>query len=143
MADQDRRGYTRVIPMSSRAIHRLTTTLLVVVSLLFSQLALAAYICSTDQQAPAAMAAMEMHGEEPCEGMDAAQPALCFQHCSEAPQTFDPLKVPAVSLPAVVQMLVVPLVIDVDGARETAAVTHAPNHPPPDPLFLSTLRLRV
>ena len=129
--------------MSSRAIHRLTTTLLVVLSLLFSQLALAAYICSTDQKACGAMTAMEMHGEEPCEGMDAAHPALCFQHCSEAPQTFDPLKVPAVSLPAVVQVLVVPLVIDLDGTREKVAVSRTPNHPPSDPLFLSTLRLRV
>ena len=127
--------------MSTRARHRLTTTLLVVLSLLFSQLALANYICSVDQEA--APVAMEMHGDEPCEGMDAAQPALCFQHCSEAAQTFDPLKVPTVSLPAIVQVVVVPLVLDLERERGKVAVSADQNHPPSDPLFLSTLRLRV
>jgi hypothetical protein len=123
---------------------RLGTTLLVVLSLLFSQLALANYVCS-----PAVAGepiAMEMAPGEPCEEMAAHsqsdQPALCYQHCADAPQTFDAVKLPTLSLPAVVQVLVVPLALD--GATEAAAFADAGEaQPPPEPIYLSTLRLRV
>ena len=137
--------------MFRRSAQRMTTTFLVVLSLLFSQLALANYVCPARDQQPHQMAAMEMAAGEPCESMDMAagkamdqeQPVLCHQHCVNAPASFDPVQVPAVSLPAVVQVLVVPLLMDA-GATESVAFAQAGRErPPPDPLFLSTLRLRV
>lgn len=130
--------------MFRNAIRRLATTLLVLVSLLFSQLALASYICPAGADAQQA-AVMDMPGGEPCEGMaaDASQPALCHHHCSDPPQSFEPLKLPTVSLPAVVQVLPAPVVMDRAGDRAVAAADVRHPQPAPAPLFLSTLRLRV
>lgn len=136
--------------MVRRSAQRLTTTFLVVLSLLFSQLALANYVCpelAQKVQTPV----MQMASGEPCEsmGMDAGkpmdqeQPGLCYQHCANAPQSVDPVQVPAVSLPAVVQVLVVPLVLDAVDAESAHFAEIGRSRPPPDPLFLSTLRLRV
>jgi hypothetical protein len=126
---------------------RLLTALFVVLSLLFSQLALANYVCPGAPAELGDMSAMEMAPGEPCDGMGAArdegQPVLCHQHCVNAAQSFDPVKVPAVSLPAVVQVLVVPLLLDASGSEEGAYIHKADARPPPDPVFLSTLRLRV
>jgi hypothetical protein len=137
--------------MFRQQVHRLTTTFLVVVSLLFSQLALANYVCPPPAQEQHEMPGMEMAPGEPCEGMhmaagkamDQEQPVLCHQHCVNAPQSFDPVHVPVVSLPAVVQMLVVPLLMEA-GATESVVFAQAGRErPPPNPLFLSTLRLRI
>jgi hypothetical protein len=118
-------------------------TFLVMLSLLFSQLALANFVCSmTSQQEPMVM---DMASGEPCEGMDtdAGQTALCHQHCSNAPQSFEAVKLPTVSLPAVVQVLLVPLSVD-GAAQEADTFCEAGQaQPPPEPVFLSTLRLRV
>jgi hypothetical protein len=118
------------------------TTLLVVVALLWSQLALAGYLCPA--ASPASEVAMEMAGGEPCGGMalDNGLSVLCYQHCADAPQSLDAGKLPAPTLPAVVQVLEVPppLVRDATAAHCTAADS-APW--PPEPVFLSTLRLRV
>ena len=135
--------------MFRRQARRLTTTMFVVFALLFSQLALANYACAFQpaQAAPAAMGAMEMAPGMPCDEMGAAsdkgQSVLCHQHCTNAPQSVDPLNVPAASLPAVLHVFVVSLPLDA-GADESS--THADAgqfRPPPDPIFLSTLRLRV
>ena len=89
--------------MPRRRRHCLLTTFCVVLSLLFSQLALARYVCPAEADA-AAMAAMMASGE-PCSGMDQAQPVLCHQHSAGAAQSFEAVKVPAPSLPAIVQVL--------------------------------------
>ena len=127
--------------MLRRHVHRLTTAFLVVCSLLFAQLAMANYVCP--QQADAmAMAAMADAGQ-PCNGMDPQQPALCHEHAADPAKTFEAVKLPVAGVPAVVQVLELPLVLD---AREAAAVPPTASseaQPPPDPLFLSTLRLRV
>ena len=136
--------------MVRRSAQRLTITLLVVLSLLFSQLALANYVCPQPPQ-EASMPAMQMTSGEPCEsmGMDAGkpmdqdQPGLCHQHCANSPQTFDPVQVPTVSLPVVVQVLVVPVVLDALDAESAHFAEVGQARPPPDPLFLSTRRLRV
>ena len=137
--------------MFKRHVHRLTTTLFVVLSLLFSQQALANYVCPSAASVPSESMAMVMAADEPCEGMnmesgkamDQEQPVLCHQHCVNAPQSFDPVHAPVVSLPAVVQVLVVPLMVD-DGAGASVVFERAGRaRPPPPPLFLSTLRLRV
>jgi hypothetical protein len=133
--------------MLRRRFHRLATSFLVVLSLLFSQLALANYVCP-----PAAAAgesvAMEMAPGEPCEGagglsVDQGQSVLCHQHCVDAAQSFEPLKLPTASAPAVVQVLVVPLVMDAGAAESVSFAKVGADRPPPDPLFLSTRRLRV
>jgi hypothetical protein len=137
--------------MLRRPAQRLTTTFLVVLSLLFSQLALANYICPQPAQRPAEMPVMVMADGEPCEGMgmadgqalDQEQPVLCHQHCANAPQAFEPLQVPVASLPAVVQMRVVPLVMDAVATESAAFALADRERPPPDPLYRSTLRLRV
>ena len=128
--------------MIRRRLHRLTTTFFVAVSLLFSQQALANYVCpgATDAVVMAEMTAAGV----PCDGMDQAQPTLCHQHSAGVAQSFEAVKVPAPSLPAIVQVLVVPLVLDaVEAVDAPLAATGSDEHPPPDPLFLSTLRLRV
>ncbi|MCE4555068.1 hypothetical protein LXT13_11615 [Pelomonas sp. P8] len=113
----------------------------VVLSLLFSQLALASYVCPQLAD-PAAMAEMMAAGA-PCQGMDQDQPGLCAEHSSSAAQSFEAVKVPTVSLPMVVQVLELPLVLDAASARTVPAEATSEAQPPPDPLFLSTLRLRV
>jgi hypothetical protein len=137
--------------MLNHAFGRLTTTLIVVLSLLFSQFAMASYACATAAQQAAEPEAMEMASGEPCESMamahgmkmDQEQPVLCHQHCVDAPQTFEPMQLPAISLPAVVQVLVVPVVLDAGAADQVQFAAAGNERPPPDPLFLSTLRLRV
>lgn len=127
--------------MFRRSTRRLTTAFFVVLSLLFSQLALASYVCP-QQADPAAMARMMAAGV-PCEGMDQDQPGLCAEHSSNAAQSFEVVKVPTVSLPMVVQVLELPLVLDAVEAATVPAAATVEAQPPPDPLFLSTLRLRV
>lgn len=127
--------------MLRRSVHRLTTTFFVVLSLLFSQLALANYVCPG--QADAAAMAEMMAAGEPCEGMDQAQPVLCHQHSAGAAQSFEAVKLPTASQPMVVQVLVMPLVLDAVEAEALPATSAPEARPPPDPVFLSTLRLRV
>jgi hypothetical protein len=129
--------------MFRNAARRIGITFLVIVSLLYSQLALSNYLCSTVSGQEQMV--MEMASGEPCEGMqaDASQPVLCHQHCTNAPQSLEAVKLPTVSLPAVVQVLLVPVSVDV-AAQEADAFSEAGlGQPPPEPVFLSTLRLRV
>jgi hypothetical protein len=117
------------------------TAFAVVLALLFSQLALASYVCPGEAD-PAAMAEMMAAGE-PCSGMDSAQPVLCHQHAISMSLSFEPVKVATLSLPAIVQVLVVPLVLEAQLAAATPVAASPELRPPPDPIFLSTLRLRV
>lgn len=127
--------------MLRRRAHRLTIAIFAVLSLLFSQLALASYVCPQEAD-PEAMAAM-MEAGQPCEGMDPQQPALCHQHSAGAAQTVEAVKLPVAGLPAVVQVLERPMALDAAGARDVVPPDASEAQPPPDPLFLSTLRLRV
>ena len=115
--------------------------LFMVISLLFSQLALAAYVCPGVPDT-AAMAE-RMAAGEPCDGMDTAQPVLCHQYSANAPQSAELSKVPAPSLPAIIQVLVVPAVADAIATLALPVASAPEARPPPDPVFLSTLRLRV
>lgn len=129
------------MPMLRRHAHRLTTTLFVVLSLLFSQLALANYVCPR-QADMASMSAMMAAGQ-PCDGADLRQPTLCHQHAADPGKTFEAVKLPTVSLPVIVQVLELPLVLEALDARAVPPSASSEAQPPPDPLFLSTLRLRV
>lgn len=132
--------YTDIAMLHRRPLHRCTIAFLVVLSLLFSQLALASYVCPAIPDA-AAMAEMMAAGE-PCEGMDAAQPVLCHQHSADMSLSFEPVKVTAPTLPAVLHVLVVPSVLAFEGQLLPPRV-HPDERPPPDPVYLETRRLRV
>lgn len=127
------------------AAHRSRTILLVVMAVLFSQLALASYVCPSGATRSSPVM-MEMAPGEPCEGMaqgqDEQQPMLCYQHCNAAPQASELVKLPVVSLPAIIHILVMPLAV-ASAQTERLAPAHADPQPPPEPVFLSTLRLRV
>jgi hypothetical protein len=128
--------------MSSSRARRFAVAIFAMLSLLWAQMAVAGYVCP-QQAAPAAMAGMVMTPGMPCDGMDKAQPALCHQAGDPTPPAADAVKLPTPSLPMIVQMLELPDVLDV-GEAAARALPEAPDlRPPPDPLFLSTLRLRV
>jgi hypothetical protein len=113
--------------MGRRRLHRLTTALFAVLSLLFSQWALAQYVCP--QQAD--VQAM------------ADQPALCHQHAADQAQSFEPAKLPTAGQPAAVQVFELPLQLEARRAVAAPASASFEAQPPPDPVFLSTRRLRV
>jgi hypothetical protein len=127
--------------MSRRHLHRCLTAFCAAASLLFAQLALANYVCP-GQTDTAAMAGMMATGQ-PCEGMDAAQPTLCHQHAADAAQSSEVAKLPAASLPVIVHVLQMPLAFDAGAGCALPVAATAEARPPPDPLFLATLRLRV
>ena len=123
------------------APRRLGTTLLVVLSLLFAQLALANYVCPQQADVHAMVALME--AGQPCQGRDADQPALCAGHSADAPQSADTAKPPTPAAPLLVQVLALPLQLDAAAARAVPWTATPEAQPPPEPLFLATLRLRV
>ena len=131
--------------MLRRRCHRSRTTFFVVLSLLFSllfsHLALARYVCPGQANAQA-MAAQMVSGQ-PCAGLDHDQPVLCLQHSADPAKTFEAVKLPALAQPAVVQVFVLPLLLQAREARAVPPAATPVAQPPPDPLFLSTLRLRV
>lgn len=119
---------------------RCLTSLLLVVALLFSQLALASYVCpalSADERMSETMAS-----GMPCDGDDPSMPVLCHQHATDASQSFQMAKVAAPSLRTVGQMLVLPSLPDWARRLLVPFGERPEAQPPPDPLFLQTLRLR-
>lgn len=81
---------------------RLITALLVLVSLLFTQLAVARYVCPSGLEKTAQMAeiaAMAQAGmpcaESMAASMDGAQPNLCHAYCQAGHQTADKFELPA------------------------------------------------
>lgn len=75
--------------MKLRRSHRLFAALIVLVSLLSMQLAVAAYACPlVAYQAAASMA--------DCEGTDADNPTLCHAHAEAGKQSLDKASTPAV-----------------------------------------------
>ena len=129
------------MPILRRRFQRLTAALWVVLSLLFSQLAMANYACPGQDDAEA-MAEMMAAGL-PCHGMDQRQPGLCHEHATAAPQNVEVAKVPTPTLPMIVQAFLLPLVADVADPGTASNPRQREPRPPPDPVFLSTLRLRV
>jgi hypothetical protein len=122
-----------------RALGR-QTILFVVFSLLMSQLALANYLCPAEAP-PQGMAVMMAAGV-PCDEMDASQPTLCHQHVADPGQVVQAAQVLSPSLSAVIQVLVIRPVLFTDAVAIPRASTPEAQ-PPPDPIFLATLRLRV
>ena len=127
--------------MLRRRLHRLSTAFFVVMSLLMSQLAMANYVCPALAGGPV-MAAMMAAGQ-PCDGMDQRQPALCHEHAAAPAQAFEVVKLPVLGPPAVVLVLVRPSVIPDAQGLAVPPTASVEGQPPPEPLFLATLRLRV
>lgn len=127
--------------MSRRPLSRHLTTLFAVVALLFSQLALAGYVCPSLPDA-AAMRAMAEAGM-PCQGMDPVQPVLCHQHAADPGKSFEPVKLPTVGPLVLVHGLELPLPLRAQQAQAVPAGATPQARPPPGLLFLATLRLRV
>ncbi len=84
-----------------------------------------------------------MASATPCDGMDSAAPVLCRQHATDTSQSFEMAKVATPTLPIVVQVLVLPLLLDSAKAVALPFCERPEGQPPPDPVFLQTLRLRV
>ena len=128
--------------MPRRPAHRLTIALAVVLSLLLAQFAVAGCVCPQAAGADA-MAAM-MQAGQPCEGMDPQQPARCHPASADPVKAFEAVKLPTIGQPAIVQVIERPVLPPLQPARAVAASTASGRwRPPPDPLFLSTLRLRI
>ena len=84
--------------------HRFITVLFALMSLLFAQLALAAYSCPGSGSRAAEVAAMAQQGmpcvESMTMAMDEKQPSLCDAHCQADQQTSSTYQIPALaSLP--------------------------------------------
>lgn len=124
-----------------RLLHRFLTPILVVVSLLFSQLALANYVCPAASVVDT-MAEMMASGA-PCEGMDTEAPQLCHQMSADAGQSAEMPKLLTPSLPAIVHVLVLPIQHDSASALSLPFSDRPEVRPAPGPIFLQTLRLRV
>jgi hypothetical protein len=75
--------------MKLRRSHRLVAAMLALVSLLFMQLAVAAYACPMPAHETAAPMA-------DCHGMDRANPTLCQAHAEPVKQSLDKASSPAV-----------------------------------------------
>lgn len=74
---------------------RLTTALIAIISVLFTHVAVAAYVCPTVQVSQVADAiakvvlAQEAHAGAECEQLDSAQLALCQVHAQVSTQSLD------------------------------------------------------
>ncbi|HEY8326904.1 MAG TPA: hypothetical protein VIO59_00465 [Rhodanobacter sp.] len=124
-----------------RSIHRCLTALFVVMSLLLSQLALASYVCPGESNL-AAMAEMAAAGE-PCEGMDPAQPLLCYQYATDMSLSVEPMKAGTLLPPAVVQTVILSLLLPVQAREVPVQAVPERQHYPPERVFLATRRLRI
>jgi hypothetical protein len=120
------------------------TAFATIAALLFAQLALAGYACpaAADAQARTAMAAMAAAGL-PCAAMDDALPALCHEHGVAAAQSSEHAKQPVPTPPRVVTVVVLPAAPEGSLHEPPAWQADQTPRPPPDPIFLATLRLRV
>jgi hypothetical protein len=127
--------------MLRRPLHRLITTLLVVLSLLWAQLALASYACPGASDV-ASMAAMVGSGA-PCHGMDEQQPALCHGHAAPDAASAETPKWPVLQQPVLMHLPALRVVREADQPRPLPRFSSPDTRPPPGRVFLSTLRLRV
>lgn len=125
--------------MRLRARHRLRIALVVILCLLFQQVALAAYACPVEQMPPE-MTAMAEHCAEMGMQPDQDNPTLCAQHCSPDLSTLTDhakVSVPALMLPPVAFAPV--LATPVTHVAVQAEIPIARSDPPPRLRFCSLL----
>ena len=102
---------------------RIIAVVLTIFSLLFMQLALAAYVCPGMAQSQDMMAGVSLAMDMPgCDGMDREQPTLCHAHAQDqaSKQTLDKPDLPVVA-PFIATSLVQTLV--------SLPVLFTPDHP--------------
>lgn len=99
--------------MSRSRRHRLFTVLFALVSLLYMQLALAAYACPAGYKVAAIEAAGMPCAESMTISLDDEQPGLCHAHCQAGSQSSQTSQLPPLvavdALPGVPAVLVAPL----------------------------------
>jgi hypothetical protein len=108
---------------------RLVAAVIAVISLLFTQLALASYACpgvTTPARMTMAAADNGMAGMDHCTGMDKAQPTLCHAHTHADPQSLNKPDLPSV-LPFVVIGPVLSVILLDDGVAPADVVTSIPS----------------
>lgn len=110
----------------------------VLLSMLFTQLAMAAYVCPamrvSDRQANDEMAAMPCAGsmaDGAMHGMDPDQAALCFEHCKPAAQTVDAGHAAALAEPALFALIVLGAGDEGDESPSWTAHARARDRAPP------------
>jgi hypothetical protein len=108
--------FARKMKLSRRS--RFFTVLLALVSLLFTQLAVAAYACPSQnlQQMHDMASVSAVHaGMSGCEGMDMEQPSLCHAHDQTGNQSLDKPETPHVApfMPAALLLAVIALDVTV------------------------------
>lgn len=101
--------------MKLRRKYRVLTALVALCGVLFTQLAIAAYICPglTAGSVPRAMAAVEspMQSMPGCDQADPLNPALCQAHCQDETSSLAKTEMPAVS-PAMVIVSSIPIPLE-------------------------------
>lgn len=108
---------------------RFVAAVIAVISLLFTQLALASYVCpGTTKPARMAMAAASngMAGMDHCTGMDKVQPTLCHAHTHSDPQSLNKPDLPSV-LPFLVIGPALSVILLDDGVAPASVVTAIPS----------------
>ncbi len=108
---------------------RLVAAIIAVISLLFTQLALASYVCpgtTTPERMTIAAVDNGMAGMDHCTGMDKAQPTLCHAHIHSDPQSLNKPDLPSV-LPLLVIGPVLSVVLLDDSIAPLGAVIAIPS----------------
>lgn len=115
-------GLWSTVPMKLSRQLRSLAAFLALVGALFSQLALATYVCPGAQaMAMAALTVEASQAPSDCgEGMAEPKPALCAAHCQQADQSLD--KPAALAVPAMTWVAILP---------GLAVLEVAPDAPPP------------
>ena len=112
---------------------RLVAAVIAVISLLFTQLALASYVCpgmTMPDRMEMAMADNSAHDMAGCTGMDIQQPGLCHAHDHTGQQSLDKPDVPQVPPFAAMGLVLIVQTIDLSvppatAGSETISLAHA------------------
>ena len=121
---------------------RYLAALLTMASLLFAQLALAAYVCPGMHAGATVAAAMaSMPG---CDGMDMDQPALCHAHQQTGNQSLDKPDLPAVQpfTPGALVLTLAPAPLAAQPSFEVPATLHL-SHATAPPLAIQHCCFRI
>lgn len=132
---------------------RFVAAVIAVISLLFTQLALASYVCpsvSTPERMTMAAADKGMAGMEHCTGktspgMDKAQPSLCHAHTHADPQSLNKPDLPSV-LPFLVVGPVLSVILLDDGVAPPdtfTAILPSLTHPTEPPMAIRNCCFRI
>ena len=122
---------------------------LLIASLLFLQLASAAYACAMHSTPPVNTAMAGMPCAQAMAGgdmatMDPDQPGLCHEHCKGGSQTIEPAATVALTVPVMVELFVVAAPVAPAGAasgRQAGQVERDSAPPPPHTILHCCLRI--